>query len=149
MWEKFIQEELQDEDLHSKKRASYDDVVFATQMNGKQKDLSKIKCFSCGEMDQFSSRCLMKKTRDDEKKKGKEDIDVATSAEIDALTGRLEEEDFAMISHFSQGTVDKDRWYMDSGALKHMTGSHEVVETLAEWDSKLHMMLSDKSQKEI
>jgi len=38
---------------------------------------------------------------------------------------------------------------MDSGASKHMTGSHEVFETLAEWDSNLHMVLGDKSQKEI
>jgi len=74
---------------------------------------------------------------------------VATSAEIDALTKRLEEEDFAMISHFSQCTIDEDGWYVDSCASKHMTGSQEVFGTLAEWDSKLHMVLGDKSQKEI
>jgi hypothetical protein len=61
----------------------------------------------------------------------------------------LEEEDFAMISHFSQGTINEDGWYVDSGATKHMTGSQEVFETLAEWDSKLHMVLGDKSQLEI
>jgi len=58
-----------------------------------------------------------------EKKKGKQIIDVATSIEIDALTGRSEEEEFAMISHFSQVTIDEDGWYMDSGASKHMIGS--------------------------
>ena len=51
-----------------------------------------------------------------------------------------------MISHFSQGTVTNDGWYVDSGAMKHMTGSQEVLETLAEWDSKFHMVLGDKSQ---
>jgi len=30
-----------------------------------------------------------------------------------------------------------------------MIGSQEVFETLDEWDSKLHMVLGDKSQKEI
>jgi len=41
-------------------------------MKGKKKeDLSKVKCFNYGEMGHFSSRCLMKKKRDDEKKKGK------------------------------------------------------------------------------
>ena len=34
---------------------------------------------------------------------------------------------------------------MDSRAKKHMTGPQEVFETLAEWDSKLHMVLGDKS----
>jgi len=38
---------------------------------------------------------------------------------------------------------------VDSGASKHMTRSHEVFETLGNWDSKLHMVLSNKSQKEI
>lgn len=77
----------------------------------------------------------MKKKGDDEKKKGKQDAGVTTSAEIDDLTRRLEEEDFAMISHFSQDTVDGDGWYVDNGATKHMIGSQEVFETLVEWDS--------------
>ena len=47
----------------------------------------------------------MKKKGDDEKRKGKQVVGVATSAKIDDLARRLEEEDFAMISHFSQGTI--------------------------------------------
>jgi len=38
---------------------------------------------------------------------------------------------------------------VDSGATKHMTGSQEVFETLVEWELKLHMVLGDKSQKDI
>lgn len=80
-------------------------MALAARMKGKQKkDLSKIKCFNCGKMGHFSSRCLMKKV-DDEKRKGKQVASVATLVEIDDLSRRLEEEDFAMISHFSQGTV--------------------------------------------
>lgn len=86
---------------------------------------------------------------DKEKKKGKQVAGVATSAKIDDLTRRLEEEDFAMISHFSQGTIDEDGWYVGSGATKHITGSQEVFETLVEWDSNLHMVMGDKSQLEI
>ena len=125
MWDDFIQEELCNENLHQKKRDSDDEMALAARMKGKKKeDLSKIKCFNCGEMDHFSSRCTMKKkTRDDEKKKGKKITSVSTSAEIDALNRGLEEEDLAMISHFSQGTIDDDGWYIDSGASKHMTGS--------------------------
>lgn len=150
MWDDYIQEELQDKDLHLKKRDLEDDKALARRMKGKQKkDLSKVNCFNCGEMGHFLSRCLMKKKGDDEKKKGKQVIGVATSAEIDALTSRLEEEDFAMISHLSQGIIDEDGWYMDSGATKHVTGPQEVFKVVFEWDTKLHMVLGDKSQKEI
>jgi len=63
---------LQDEDLHPKKKALDDDMALALRMKGKQKkDLSKVKCFNCGEMGHFSSSCLMKKKGNDEKKKGK------------------------------------------------------------------------------
>ena len=89
------------------------------------------------------------KKGDDEKRKGKQVVGVATLVEIDDLSRRLEEEDFAMISHFSQGTIKEDGWYVDSGATKHMTRSHETFETLAEWDSKLQMVLGNKSQLEI
>ena len=74
---------------------------------------------------------------------------VATSVEMGDLSKILEEEDFAMISHFSQGTIKEDGWYVDSGAMKHMTGSQEVFDTLVEWNSKLHMVLGDKSQLKI
>lgn len=115
-------------------------------MKGKQKkDWSKIKCFNCGKMGHFSLRCPKKKIRDGKKKKGKQVTGVATYAEIDGLTRRLEKEDFALISHFSQGTIDEVAWYVDNGASKHMTGSQEVFETLDEWDLKLNMVLDDKS----
>ena len=56
LWEEYIQEELRDKDLHPTKRAD-EDVALAIRMKGKQKkDLSKVKCFNCGEMGHFSSR---------------------------------------------------------------------------------------------
>ena len=152
IWDNFFQEELQDKDLHPYRKL-YEGVALAARMKGKmKKDLSKVMCFNYGEMGHFSSRCLMKKTRDDKKKKGKQVkqvIDVSTSVEIDALTRRLKEEEFVMISHFLQITIDEDGLYVDSGASKHMTGLQEVFETLSEWDSNLHMVLGDKSHNEI
>ena len=38
---------------------------------------------------------------------------------------------------------------MDNGAMKDMKRSHDIFETLVEWDSKFHMVLGDKSQLEI
>jgi len=47
-------------------------MALASQMKDKQKkDLIKVKCFNCGEMGHFSSRCPMKKKGNDKKKKGK------------------------------------------------------------------------------
>ena len=141
---------MRDEDLHPKKKSFNDDVELAARMKSKQKkDSSKVKLFNYGKMGHFLLRYLMKKKGDNEKRKGKQVASVATSAEIDDLTRRLEEEDFAMISHFSHGTINEDGWYVDSGAMKHMTRSQEVFETLAEWDSKLHMVLGNESQLEI
>ena len=34
---------------------------------------------------------------------------------------------------------------MDNGALKHMTCLQDVFKTLTEYNSKLHMVLGDKS----
>ena len=87
----------------------------------------------------------MKKKGNDEKKKGKQVFSVVASAKIDDLSKRLEKDDFVMISHFSRSTITEDGWYVDSGALKHMTGAHEGFETLDEWDSTLHMFFGDKS----
>ena len=90
--------------IHKSQQAD-EDVAIAVRMKGKPKELSKIKCFNCGKMGHFSLRCALK-TRDDKKGKRKEKQIVA-SAEIDDLFRRLEEEDFAMISHFSQGIIKR------------------------------------------
>lgn len=119
-------------------------------MKGKQKkELSMVKCFNCDEMGHYLSGCPMKKKGDDKNRKGKQVVGVATLAKIDDLTRILKEEEFDMFSNFSQGTIDEDGWYVDNGATKHVTGSQDVFETLAKWDSKLHMVLGEKNLLEI
>ena len=56
----------------------------------KKKDLSKVKCFRCGELNNYSTQCPLKKKGKEEKQDQQ-----AASAEIDRLSSRLEE-DFAM-----------------------------------------------------
>lgn len=56
----------------------------------KKKDLSKAKCFRCGEFGHYSTECPLKK-----KDKQEKQDQAAGHAEIDRLSSRLEE-DFAM-----------------------------------------------------
>ena len=120
---------MRDEDHHPNKKASNENMALETRMKGKQKDLSKIKHFNYGVFGHYLMKCLRKNEGDDKKKKGKQVAGVASSTKIDDLSRRLESEDFALISHFSQGTINELAWYVDSGASKHMTSSHDVFET--------------------
>jgi len=57
----------------------------------KKKDLSKVKCFMCGEFGYYSTQCPLRK-KDKQEKQDQQ----TTSAEIDKLSSRLEE-DFTMM----------------------------------------------------
>lgn len=63
----------------------------------KKKDISKVKCFRCGEFGHYNTHCPRRK-------KDKQD-QATTSAETDKLSSRLEE-DFAMFVAIPSGV----RW---------------------------------------
>lgn len=99
----------------------------------------------CDEHGHYTRKCLRQKKQDNEKKK--EIAMVATyTAEQDDFMRRFEE-DFSLVSHFFEGTIDEGTWFIDSGLSKHTTRSQEVFETLTEWDSILHVEVDEKSQK--
>jgi len=57
------------------------------EKRGRKKDLSKVKCFRCGELGHYNTQCPLRKKVKEEKQ--------ATLAEIDRFSSRLEE-DFTM-----------------------------------------------------
>lgn len=63
------------------------------------------------------------------------------------LLRSLEDEDFSLVSHFSKGIINETSWYVDIGASKHMISSYDFFEPLTKWDSKLHIVGGDKTQK--
>lgn len=142
LWDDFIQEDLRDKDLHPSKKVD-ENLALPAKMKGKWKDLTKINFFHCGEMGHYKSKRLNKKG-DDEKKKGKHASLIAHQEKMEE-----EEDSLSLISHLLESTIKEDGWQMDSGQTKHMIGSQDVFETLAEWDLKFHMVLGDKSQLEI
>lgn len=94
-----------DKDLHKNKSAE-DNMALVGKMKGKvKKDLSKLKCYTCGEYDHYASKCPRKKKGANEKRKA---INGATtsSGELDDFSRRLKEE-FSLVSHFSESTIDE------------------------------------------
>lgn len=60
LWDDFIKEELPDEDLLKKKKTSDDNMTLVGRMKGKaKKNLSKMKCYNCGEYGHYLTSALL------------------------------------------------------------------------------------------
>ena len=104
MWVAFHQEELRRDllKIHSEdgrngskvKKEEENNIVLALkgQQKQKKKDLSKIKCFRCGEMGHYTTQCPLKK-KDKEEKEDQQ----AGAAKIEARR------DCAMLAHIPKG----------------------------------------------
>ena len=81
-----------------------EDVALASKRQQEQrrrkKDISKIKCFRCGDLGHYNTQCPLRKKHKEENQDQQ-----ATSTEIDRLSFRLEEQ-FSMIIKLSSGV----RW---------------------------------------
>ena len=80
-----------------------------SSQGGKKKDLSKIKCFRCHEFRHYATKCPHKKV-------SKKTSGGATG---EALASQFEL-DFTLIACMAN-TMMGSVWYLDSGALFHMT----------------------------
>jgi len=81
-----------------------EDVALTSKgQHKRKKNISKIKCFKCGEMGHYNTQCPLKKRENEEKWDQQ-----VVSADIDKLSSRMEEE-FTMIVEMSPGVRYGDR----------------------------------------
>jgi hypothetical protein len=160
LWDDFIQEEIREESLAGQQKGDDENLALASQARkskgkgsvkrntggestsqaGKKRDLSKVKCFVCHKSGHYASQCP-------ERKKGKgKSQQVATSADtqVKEFVERFEK-DFLLVSCLS-GTVSNGAWFVDSGASRHMTGTHELFTSLSEKDLDLHVELGTNAK---
>ena len=67
-------------------------MALATKVNKKKKDISQVRCYQCGQMGHYASKCLEKKNV-----KEKTERDMATSAAVEDYAAKFEQE-FSLVS---------------------------------------------------
>ena len=75
--------------IRSMRRVSKN-VALTTKANKKKKDMSQVKCYQCGQMGHYASKCL-------EKKKGKIEKDPTATTVVEDFAAKFEQE-FSLIS---------------------------------------------------
>ena len=94
-------------------------VALVAKTNKKKKDLSQIKCYHCGQMRHYSSKCH-------EKNIVKTERDMAASATVEEYATKFEQE-FSLVSIGSSvgSSSFENVWVVDSGATIHMNGIYD------------------------
>jgi hypothetical protein len=158
LWVDCIQEEAWIESRNDKQRGSDDDIQDiasharkrkgngswkntarkASPEQGKNKDLSKVKCYACHKQGHYASHCP-------ERKKGgnKMQLDVVASARAqeDEFAKKFEQTKFLLVSQTSLGTISVGAWLIDSGATCQMAGAWELFESFTESHSDMYVEL--------
>ena len=119
------------------------------------KDLSKLRCYTCDERGHFSINCPMNKNGSKKKKNSKRRHHAHIVEDDDPPRKRVKQESedsssdeeyvliFALMRTVTHGSKD---WVIDNGASKHMTGFKESFEKLSEHNSPHKVKLGDDYQ---
>ena len=102
-----------------KKRKKFHSISEAGE-DGKERDMSKVKCFHCHKHGHFATNCP-------QKKKNKQVVGAAVG---EALASQFEL-DFSLIACMVSSALGSG-WYFDSGATFHMTGDVNLFSDLVE-----------------
>ena len=82
----------------------------------KSKNKKKIKCYHCGHLGHYATKCPMKKIMRTEK-------DVAASAVAEDYPAKFEQEfSLVLIDSNVESSTFEHVWFVDSGAIRHITG---------------------------
>lgn len=98
---------------------------------GKKKGTKKFKCFYFHELGHFATNCSLKKSK---KKSSGGVVGGALASQFELYFTLI-----ACMVSLMMGSV----WYLDSGALFHMTGGKELFSDLEEKDLQMHIKMGD------
>ena len=99
-------------------------ALAAKSKNKKKKDLSQIKCYHCGQLGHYATKCPKKNIVKTER-------DLAASAVVEEFATKFEQQ-FSLISIDSSigSSVIEHVWVVDSGATRDMTGVYDSFQMI-------------------
>jgi len=138
LWDDFSREETQEEALQGSQTKGDEDEENVFLHAKKDRDMRKVKCFSCHKTGHYVSQCP-------NKKKGKKETHVTTSTSIEINDFAMKfEKKFSLVACLSgSGSAtfgDIGAWFVDSGSSRHMMGMRSMFLSVSEIDSDHHVV---------